>query len=125
MPMHHFGRTDYFVFDEVDKLTVGAQQSLKSVMDLKRCQYIFTTNYIDRVDTGIINRSFMIEMSKSSNPAHYVKMGQSILQKMALAPTTLPNTTISAIAQKAKGSLRNFNTDVMVAGLALGGVLPQ
>ena len=124
-PIHHYGKTDYFIFDEVDKLTVNAQQSLKSAMDLPRCQYIFTTNYIDRVDAGIINRSFVIEMSQSSNPSHYVKMGQSILQKMSLASTALPVAIISAIAQKAKGSLRDFNTDVMVAGLALGGVLPK
>lgn len=125
MPIFHFGKTDYFVFDEVDKLTVGAQQSLKSVMDLPRCQYIFTTNYIDRVDAGIINRSFVIAMNQSSDPADYVKIGQSILQKMTLAPTAMTVESIEFVAQKAKGSLRDFVNDMVFDALKLGGVVPQ
>jgi len=124
-PIHHYGKTDYFVFDEVDKLTLNAQQSLKSVMDLKRCQFIFTTNYIDRVDAGIINRSFTVGMHQSSNVNAYVTMGQSILQKMSLAPLALPVATITAIAKKAKGSLRDFNSEVMMAGIRVGGIVPQ
>lgn len=124
-PFHHYGQTDYFLFDEVDKLTLSAQQSLKSVMDLKRCQFIFTTNYLDRIDDGIINRSFLVEMNQSANANAYVLMGQSILQKMSLAATALPVAAITAMAHKAKGSLRTFASDVMIAGVGVGGVLPQ
>ena len=124
-PFHHFGKTDYFLFDEVDKLTLSAQQSLKSVMDLKRCQFIFTTNYLDRIDDGIINRSFLVEMNQSANASAYVLIGQSILQKMSLAATALPVAAITAMAHKAKGSLRTFASDVMIAGVGVGGVLPQ
>jgi DNA polymerase III delta prime subunit len=123
-PIHHYGKTDYFVFDEVDKLTTSAQQSLKSVMDLNRCQFIFATNYLNRVDSGIINRCFLIEMNKAANPNAYIALGQSILQKLSLAPTAVSIPALVAIAQKAKGSLREFNTDVMVAGIAAGGVIP-
>ena len=124
-PFHHYGQTDYFLFDEVDKLTVSAQQSLKSVMDLKRCQFIFTTNYLDRIDDGIINRSFLIEMNQSADANAYVSIGQSILQKMSLVSTALPVAAITAIANKAKGSLRAFASDVMIAGVKLGGILPK
>ena len=124
-PFHHYGQTDYFLFDEVDKLTVSAQQSLKSVMDLKRCQFIFTTNYLDRIDDGIINRSFLIEMNQSADANAYVLIGQSILQKMSLVSTALPVAAITAIANKAKGSLRAFASDVMIAGVKLGGILPK
>jgi hypothetical protein len=110
---------------EVDKLTLSAQQSLKSVMDLKRCQFIFTTNYLDRIDDGIINRSFLVEMNQSANASAYVLIGQSILQKMSLAATALPVAAITAMAHKAKGSLRTFASDVMIAGVKLGGVLPK
>lgn len=123
-PFHHYGRTDYFIFDEVDKLTLSAQQSLKSVMDLNRCQYIFTTNYFDRIDEGIINRSFLVEMNQSSNTNDYVVMGQSIMQKLSLAPTAMPVSAIIAIAHKAKGSLRDFVTNIMIDGIKLGGVMP-
>ena len=124
-PFHHHGQTDYFLFDEVDKLTLSAQQSLKSVMDLKRCQFIFTTNYLDRIDDGIINRSFLIEMNQSVDANAYVLIGQSILQKMSLVSTALPVAAITAIANKAKGSLRAFASDVMMAGVKLGGILPK
>ena len=124
-PFHHYGQTDYFLFDEVDKLTLSAQQSLKSVMDLKRCQFIFTTNYLDRIDDGIINRSFLIEMNQSVDANAYVLIGQSILQKMSLVSTALPVAAITAIANKAKGSLRAFASDVMIAGVKLGGILPK
>ena len=124
-PFHHYGQTDYFLFDEVDKLTLSAQQSLKSVMDLKRCQFIFTTNYLDRIDDGIINRSFLIEMNMATDINTYVVMGQSILQKMLLAPTAMTEAAITAIAHKAKGSLRDFANDVIVAGIKLGGIVPQ
>lgn len=40
MPLWHYSQHNYFVFDEVDKLTIGAQQSLRSTMDLKRCMYL-------------------------------------------------------------------------------------
>ena len=122
---HHHSGSDYFVLDEVDKLTNGAQQSLKSTMDLPRSFFIFTTNYIDRVDDGIINRSHLIEMNQSADASAYAVIGQSILQKMALASTALPVATITAMAHKAKGSLRTFASDVMIAGLGVGGVLPQ
>ena len=34
MPMWHFSQHDYFVLDEVERLTIGAQQSLRSPMGL-------------------------------------------------------------------------------------------
>ena len=124
-PIHHYGQTDYFLFDEVDKLTLSAQQSLKSVMDLKRCQFIFTTNYLNRIDDGIIDRSYLIEMNKAANANAYVAMGQSILQKMALASTAMPVLAIATIAHKAKGSLRRFANEMMIEGIKLGGVIPK
>jgi len=122
-PIHHYGQTDYFLFDEVDKLTLSAQQSLKSVMDLKRCQFIFTTNYLDRIDDGIIDRSYLIEMNKAADANAYVSMGQSILQKMALAPSAMPVLAITTIAHKAKGSLRRFANEMMIEGIKLGGAM--
>ena len=56
----HYSQHDYFVFDEVDRLTTGGQQSLRSTMDLKRCMFFFTTNYLSKIDPGIINRCHLI-----------------------------------------------------------------
>jgi hypothetical protein len=44
---------------------------------------------------------------------------------MSLAATALPVAVITAMAHKAKGSLRTFASDVMIAGVKLGGVLPK
>lgn len=122
-PIHHYGQTDYFLFDEVDKLTLSAQQSLKSVMDLKRCQFIFTTNYIDRIDEGIINRSHLIGIHQANTVNAYLPIGQSLLQKMQLPVNALPDAIITGFAVKAKGSMRDFLNDVMIAGIGVGGVV--
>ena len=120
---HHYKQFDYFVFDEVDKLTPSAQQSLKSVMDLKRSQFIFTTNFIDRVDEGIINRCHLIGMHQANSVNAYVPIGQSLLQKMQLSANALPDSVIAGFAVKAKGSMRDFLNAVMKAGILAGGVV--
>ncbi len=120
---HHYKQFDYFVFDEVDKLTPSAQQSLKSVMDLKRSQFIFTTNFIDRVDDGIINRCHLIGMHQANSVNTYLPIGKSLLQKMQLPANALPDSVITGFAVKAKGSLRNFLNDVMIEGISVGGVI--
>jgi hypothetical protein len=42
--------------DKVERLTIGAQQSLRVPMWLKRCMFFFTSNYLSKVDQGILNR---------------------------------------------------------------------
>lgn len=120
---HHYKQFDYFVFDEVDKLTPSAQQSLKSVMDLKRSQFIFTTNFIDRVDDGIINRCHLIGMHQANSVNAYLPIGQSLLQKMQLPANALSSSVITGFAVKAKGSMRDFLNAVMIEGIKLGGVV--
>jgi len=121
----HYTRHDYFLFDEVDKLTVGAQQSLKSVMDLKRCMFFFTTNYLHKVDAGIINRCYLVEMNQGKDPNAYLTIANNVLTNMGLTKTTLDEATILALANKAQGSMRNFVTDLAIDGLKAGGVMPK
>ena len=64
-------------------------------------------------------------MNQSADASAYAVIGQSILQKMALTSDALSVATISAMAHKAKGSLRTFASEVMSAGINMGGVLPQ
>jgi len=64
-------------------------------------------------------------MNKAANANAYVAMGQSILQKMALASTAMPVSAIATIAHKAKGSLRRFANEMMIEGIKLGGVIPK
>jgi DNA polymerase III delta prime subunit len=121
MPLWHYSKHDYFVFDEVDRLTTGAQQSLRSTMDLKRCMFFFTTNYLSRIDSGIVNRCHLVEMNQITSPAAYLPLGQNILRGLGVATGVVTDTTLEGLAVRARGSLRDYNHSVMMAGLAQGG----
>ncbi len=121
----HQSNHHYFVFDEVDKLTVGAQQSLKAVMGVKRCMFFYTTNYLNKVDVGIQNRCHLIEMNQVVDLASYVPLGQAILKVMGLPSMAMNSQAIEAIAGKAKGSMRNFMDEIVFSAVGLGGVMPQ
>lgn len=56
----------YFVLDEVDNLTDAAQESLKAVMNLPTSIFIMTTNHIEKIDKGVMNRSILIDMNAAS-----------------------------------------------------------
>jgi DNA polymerase III delta prime subunit len=123
-PMWHNSDHHYYIFDEVDKLTVGAQQSLKAVMGVKRCMFFFTTNYLHKVDVGIQNRCHLVEMNQVTNLTSYVPLGQAILKIMGLPVTAISSQTIEAIAGKAKGSMRSFMDEVVFEAIGEGGVMP-
>jgi DNA polymerase III delta prime subunit len=125
MPSWHQSNHHYFVFDEVDKLTVGAQQSLKAVMGVKRCMFFYTTNYLNKVDVGILNRCHLVEMNQVVDLASYVPLGQAILKAMGLPSTAMTSQTIETIAGKAKGSMRNFMDEIVFSAVGLGGVMPK
>ena len=124
MPVFHFSQHDYFVLDEVERLTIGAQQSLRSPMGLKRCMFFLTTNYLTKVDPGIVNRCHLIEMNQVTAPDAYVPLSQSILQNMGVGTGVVSAATLQGIAAKARGSLRDYTHDVVMQGLAYGGAMP-
>lgn len=124
MPIWHFSEHDYFVLDEVERLTIGAQQSLRSPMGLKRCMFFLTTNYLSQVDQGIVNRCHLIEMNQITAPAAYVPLGQAILVNMGLSANAVPSAQLQSMAAKARGSMRDYTTDVVLAAIACGGVMP-
>ena len=47
----------YSILDEVDNLTEAAQASLKAIMDCRHGIFIMTTNDINKVDKGVVNRT--------------------------------------------------------------------
>ena len=122
--MWHFSQHDYFVLDEVERLTIGAQQSLRSPMELKRCMFFLTTNYLSKVDAGIVKRCHLIEMNQVTAPNAYVPLGQAILANMGLKATAVSAKKLHSIAVKARGSMRDYTTDVMLAGIEFGGLMP-
>ena len=123
-PFFHNSKHDYFVFDEIDRLTTPAQQSLKTAMDLKRCMFIYTTNYLHKVDLGIVNRCYLVEMNQATNPSAYIPIGQNILCNMGVGAAAVAAATLQAHAVAAKGSLRNYISLVLAEGIKLGGFVP-
>ena len=124
MPLWHNSQHDYFVFDELDKLTQGAQQSLRATMDLKRCMYLMTTNYLNKIDKGIVNRCHLVEMNQITTASAYLPIGHSILSKMGLGAGAVTNSALLAMAAQARGSLRDFCNDVAIQGVMAGGAVP-
>jgi DNA polymerase III delta prime subunit len=120
----HHSKHDYFVFDEVDRLTVGAQQSLRSTMDLPRCMFFFTTNYLSKIDPGIVNRCHLVEMNQVTTPNAYTPLGHAILLNMGVSSGVVSDTTLEGFAKQARGSLRDYTHEVVMAAIMAGGMMP-
>ncbi|MDB0048060.1 hypothetical protein N9F12_01305 [Burkholderiaceae bacterium] len=117
-------RHDYFIFDEIDGLTQPAQKSLRSKMDLPRSMYFLSTNYLSKVDQGVINRCHLVEMNQATSLQTYVPLGNSVLRKMQVPEGAVDAATLMGIAKTARGSMRSYITEVGFAGLANGGAVP-
>jgi DNA polymerase III delta prime subunit len=85
--------------------------------------FFLTTNYLSKVDQGIVNRCHLIEMNQVTTPNAYVPLGQAILANMGLAVDAVSAKQLQDIAVKARGSMRDYTTDVMLAGMDCGGVM--
>jgi replication-associated recombination protein RarA len=124
-PIWHNSQHYYYVFDEVDRLSAGAQQSLRSTMDLPRSMFFFTTNHLNKIDRGIVNRCHLVEMNQMVNQSAYVPLGLTVLQKMGIPEVTIDNANLLNFATSARGSIRTYIQSVVWHGIALGGVMPK
>jgi DNA polymerase III delta prime subunit len=121
--IYHQSGHHYFVIDEMDRLNLGAQQSLRTTMNLKRCMFLCTTNNLSAIDQGIINRCHLIEMNQATNLSAYLPLASTILTSMGVAPTAVPTTSLTGHAKAARGSMRDFINSVVLTGIQQGGSL--
>lgn len=113
----------YEILDEVDILTSAAQASLKSTVSyIANTIFILTTNNPNKLDKGLADRSYMIEMNQPS-VADMVAMGRRFLRQMGLNGNEVSAAIFEKIAISSRGSIRDFGDAVATAGLAHGGVL--
>jgi len=113
----------YEILDEVDVLTPAAQSSLKSAISFaKSTIFILTTNYMKKLEAGLIDRCVLIEMNQAVSAA-YVPLGQRILQKMQLTGNEVDPKVMEQYAQNARGSIRDFGSAIAVDGLKHGGII--
>lgn len=121
----HLSPKGYFyeILDEVDILTPAAQASLKSTISFANSTvFILTTNHLQKLDRGLVDRSYLIEMNQPA-PADMVQMGRRFLRQMGLTGNEIPSATMLHMAAASRGSIRDFGTAVSLIGLTHGGIL--
>lgn len=102
----------FIILDEVDNLTVAAHASLKAVMNYTHVLFILTTNNLDKVDKGVINRSILLDMNAAPTNAWVEKIAEIYLQSNLIAP---PDNAIASIVNAGYGSARTIFTDIEIA----------
>jgi len=103
----------YFTLDEVDNMTADAQQSLKSAMNLPCTAFILTTNHVDRVDKGVRDRCFLIEMNAAKSQLWLPRV-QAILADYGVDDVS--DEDLLTLIDACNGSARNIiNEAVLVA----------
>lgn len=95
----------YLVLDEIDLLTKNAQASLNGLLDRTSIAAILTTNHIEQIDKGILNRSYLIEMN-AAQPQQWLPLCQRILKGLGM--NNVSNNQLLPIIAAAKGSARDI-----------------
>lgn len=99
----------YIVLDEVDNLTKAAQRSLKSAMNRDSTIFILTTNFVNELDRGVINRCVLVEL----NAASHQQLKSHIQRVTADMNVVLNDDDINEIITAAKGSVRDATHDAI------------
>lgn len=94
----------YFIFDEVDNLTEGGQNALKVFLNKTNVVCVLTTNYLDRLDKGLLDRCVRINFNAADTKSIRTRV-QDILQSDGL---TLEQDAIDEIVERSDGSWREI-----------------
>ena len=101
----------YFLFDEFDGYTERQQRRLKSWLNSENIVCIMTTNYIDKIDKGILRRCHIINFNASNNTSDYVERIQKMIANNNLPP--LDTQTLIGIADRGKGDWTKMCVEVV------------
>ncbi len=112
----------YVILDEFDLLTTAAIASLKSIMNRKDVVFIFTTNNLDKIDKGVLNRSILLDLNAAPTPDWVAKIN-SIYQSNGLSIPA--SSAIAGIVAAGKGSARTIFTDLDIAESKRNKTAPQ
>jgi replication-associated recombination protein RarA len=72
--LNPFASHHYIVLDEVDLLSELAMASLKSIMNKPETIFIMTTNHLNKVDRGVINRSVLVDFNAAPDSEWLVQV---------------------------------------------------
>jgi DNA polymerase III delta prime subunit len=99
----------FVVLDEVDNLTNDAQKSLKSVMNRSGMVFILTTNNITKVNQGIQDRCYVLEMNQPP-ASQCLPLVERLAARAGWNAAT--HDDFHEIAQLARGSVRRMSREV-------------
>lgn len=105
-------RLHYYVFDEVDNLTDNGQRKLKLFLNHKDIICIMTTNYVQDVDWGVRDRSYLVDCN-APPPQQMLRRLKQILRA-----NNLPIPTDKALLRKIESTDGSWR-DVLPAVLVL------
>ena len=107
----------YSILDEVDNLTEAAQASLKAIMDCRHGVFILTTNDINQVDKGVVNRCHVIHMLVAQAQSWLPLVKRVITSTGATCP---PDASLIPVIASCNGSGREILTAaIQVAALSI------
>jgi DNA polymerase III delta prime subunit len=119
MLMPYQASQHYYVLDEVDNLNAQAMAVLKSVMNIRGCVFILTTNHFDKVEPGVRSRCHCIPFNGA--PAEkWLPLAHRIMADAGLHG--ISDQQLLAVIQTSKGSardIRNALIDVVLEVLEL------
>lgn len=94
------------VIDEADTMTPGAMKAMKNLIDdtQANCSFIFCTNYLDKINGGIVSRCVTLSFDKSDVQA-MTDRAQSIL---AAEGVVLSDEQINSLVNKSNGDFRKL-----------------
>lgn len=101
----------YIILDEVDLLTPAASASLKAIMNRTEVVFILTSNHLNKVDLGVINRSVLLDMNQPPNEFWLQKVKQIFKDSNVTPP---PDASLERIISASQGSARSILTDIEI-----------
>lgn len=95
----------YVILDEVDNLTELAQKQLKAWMNRKDVVFILTTNYLPKVDKGVQNRCYLIEMN-AAHPGDWLPLVHRVIA--TYGGKAVPDAALLPVIADCDGSAREI-----------------
>ena len=94
----------YFIFDEVDNLTIDAQRALKAFLNTPNTVSVLTTNYLEQLDKGMLNRCLTINF----NAADPTSIRDRVVQILRNQQLCLSNDKIDELVRNSDDSWRDI-----------------
>jgi replication-associated recombination protein RarA len=106
----NYSNKHYFILDEIDNLTDAAHSSLKAAMNVSTGVFILTTNHIDKIERGVLNRCVLVEMNAAS-PQQWLPFAQRMLKDCGVEDVS--NDELIPLLASCNGSVREIADSVL------------